>query len=216
MLRITIADDHPLFRDAIRVALNDLDTPDGLEVIEAASASEAMHLAEVHPDLDLLLLDLHMPGMSGLSGLMDIRRDHPSLPVIILSASDDAKVVYDCLELGAMGYVPKKYDKAAITNAIREVLEGHIHQPSELAASVTPKDDSNVEDQSVAQAVGRLTAQQTRVLKAITKGRPNKIIAHELGIAEKTVKAHVTEIFKKLGVTNRTQAVLAVKHLFGT
>ena len=213
MLRIAVADDHPLFRDAIRLALNDLRAPDGMEVIEAASADDAMRLAEAYPDLDLLLLDLNMPGMDGLAGLLDIRRRHPSLPIGIVSASDDADVARQCLKIGAMAFVPKRYDKAAMTKAIQEVLSGQVHRPSDIGPCPLMEGGEPVENSCVMQALRSLTAQQMRVLKAIAKGQPNKIIALDLGIAEKTVKAHATEIFRKLGVSNRTQAVLAVKDL---
>ncbi len=213
MLRIAIADDHPLFRDAIRLALNDLNAPDGLEVIEAASAEDAGRVVDAHPDLDLLLLDLNMPGMDGLAGLVDIQRLHPSLPIGIVSASDDADVARQCLKIGAMAFVPKRYDKAAITKAVQEVLEGQIHRPPNLGPCLTPEGGEPAEISSVTEAMKTLTTQQMRVLKAIAKGMPNKIIAHDLGIAEKTVKAHATEIFRKLDVNNRTQAVLAVKDL---
>lgn len=215
MLRIAIADDHPLFRDAIRLALNDLSAPDGLEVIEAANADDAMGLAEAHPDLDLLLLDLHMPGMDGLAGLLAIRRRHPSLPIGIVSASDDADIARHCLKIGVMAFVPKRYDKASITEAVQEVLDGRVHRPSNMGLCATSADGPPAETSCIAAAMKTLTAQQMRVLKAIAKGRPNKIIAHDLGIAEKTVKAHATEVFRKLGVNNRTQAVLAVKDLLG-
>ncbi len=214
MLKIVIADDHPLFRDAIRLALDDLAAPDGLTIFEASSADDAKDLARSHHDLDLMLLDLRMPGMNGLGGLVDLRKRHPSLPIAIVSASDDPRVMRDCLDLGAMGFVPKSYQKAAIADAIRDVLEGRVHQPPSIEASAMPVENDDDETE-ITQAIQTLTPQQLRVLQAIARGQPNKIIAYELGIAEKTVKAHVTVILKKLAVTNRTQAVLAVRHLFG-
>ena len=206
MLKVVIADDHPLFRDAIRLALNDLDAGEALEIIDAANADEAETLASGHDDLDLLLLDLRMPGMNGLAGLIELRRKYPALPIAVVSATDDPKVMRDCLDIGAMAFIPKGYDRASIAGAIAEVLEGGVHRP-EAAAVVPAAEDANA---SIMEGIRALTPQQLRVLKAIAKGQPNKIIAYELGIAEKTVKAHVTVILKKLGVTNRTQAVLAV------
>ena len=203
MLRIVIADDHPLFREAIRLALGDLAEGETLEIIEAASADEATSIADGHDDLDLLLLDLRMPGMNGLAGLIDLRRRHPALPIAVVSATDDPKTMRDCLAFGALGFIPKSYDRASIADAIKDVLDGKTHHPPAAAAL-----EEDV-DSSVMQGIKALTPQQFRVLQAITEGKPNKIIAYELGIAEKTVKAHVTVILKKLGVSNRTQAVLA-------
>ena len=209
MLRIAVADDHPLFRDAVRLALEDLGTKEPLDVIEAASAGEAMEIADTRDDLDLLLLDLRMPGMNGLSGLIDLRRRHPALPIAVISAADDPKVIKDCLTFGAMGFIPKSYARSAITTAIQDVLDGRLHIPSAVEDLA---DDQHVET-SVTEGIKALTPQQLRVLQAIAKGQPNKVIAFELGIAEKTVKAHVTVILKKLGVSNRTQAVLAAKNI---
>lgn len=204
MLRIVIADDHPLFRDAIRLALSGLAADEALDIIEAASADEAKSIADAHDDLDLLLLDLRMPGMNGLAGLIDLRRRHPALPIAVVSATDDPRTMRDCLAFGALGFIPKSYDRASIAEAIRGVLEGKTHQPS--AAALPEGQDV---DRSVMQGIEALTPQQFRVMQSIAKGQPNKIIAYELGITEKTVKAHVTVILKKLGVSNRTQAVLA-------
>lgn len=205
MLKVVIADDHPLFRDAIRLALNDLGADDAIEIVEAANADEAKTLASDHDDLDLLLLDLRMPGMDGLAGLVELRRQHPALPIAVVSATDDPKIMRNCLDLGAMAFIPKSYDRASIAGAIEDVLAGRMHLP-EAAAGFEKGIDA---DASLLESIKTLTPQQFRVLKAIARGQPNKIIAHELGIAEKTVKAHVTVILKKLGVTNRTQAVLA-------
>lgn len=208
MLRIVIADDHPLFRDAIRLALNDLAIDGPMEIIDAASADEAKSLAKAHDDLDLILLDLRMPGMNGLAGLVELRRQYPALPIAVVSASDDPKVMRDCLAFGAMAFIPKCYDRSSIAGAIGDVLEGRVHQPAAAAAA----DISGV-DMQVTEGIKALTPQQLRVLQAIAKGQPNKIIAYELGITEKTVKAHVTVILKKLGVSNRTQAVLASRNM---
>lgn len=212
MLRIAIADDHPLFRDAIRLALDDLGTDEALDIIEAASADEARQVVDAHDDIDLLLLDLRMPGMNGLACLIELRRRHPALPIAIISATDDPKIIRDCLTFGAMGFIPKSYDRRAIAAAISDVLEGRIHQPP-LASGFADEPDARA---SVSQGIEALTPQQLRVLQAIAKGQPNKIIAFELGITEKTVKAHVTVILKKLGVSNRTQAVLAAGNIVAT
>ncbi|MGI9434270.1 MAG: response regulator [Geminicoccaceae bacterium] len=214
MLTILIADDHPLFREAMRVALSDLEVPERLTIIEAASAGEATVIVDDQHDLDLLLLDLRMPDMNGLSGLVDIRKRRPGLPIVVVSATDDARIMRDCIAYGAMGFIHKSYDRRSMTKAVREVLDGDIHLPREAAAQPGTPADSADQDRSIAKRIQSLTPQQLRVLRALAKGQPNKIIAHELGLAEKTVKAHITEILRKLNVTNRTQAVLTTSHFF--
>ncbi|MGI9418560.1 MAG: response regulator [Geminicoccaceae bacterium] len=209
MFRVVIADDHPLFRDAIRLALSDVGAGETMEIVDAASADEAKALADQHDDLDLLLLDLRMPGMNGLAGLIELRRRHPALPIAVVSATDNPKIMRDCLDLGAMAYIPKSYDRRSIASAIEDVLAGRMHLPEAAAGSAACIDA----DASLLESVRTLTPQQLRVLQAIAEGKPNKIIAHELGIAVKTVKAHVTVILRKLGVTNRTQAVLAASRI---
>jgi len=214
MLTILVADDHPLFREAMRTALGDLAEPGQLDIIEASSADEAQRLVDQHRDLDLLLLDLRMPGMNGLAGLVEIRKRHPALPIVVVSAADDAKIRRDCIAYGAMGFIHKSYDRVSMTQAVMEVLEGDIHLPDD--AALPPGASSNSTDEETARRIQSLTPQQLRVLQALAKGKPNKIIAHELGLAEKTVKAHVTVILRKLNVTNRTQAVLMASDLLSS
>jgi len=155
-----------------------------------------------------------MPGMNGLAGLVDMRKRYPALPVVIVSATDDAKTMRDCIAFGAMGFIHKSYDRSAITLAIKDVLDGEIHLPEEAAHAADSSDVGDGGDQDIAKRIQSLTPQQLRVLQAVAKGQPNKIIAYELGLAEKTVKAHITEILRKLNVTNRTQAVLSTSGFF--
>jgi len=213
MLKIVIADDHPLFRDAIALALGELADPDAPQILEAESADEAKQLALDDADLDLLLLDLRMPGMDGLNGLIELRKTFPALPIVVISASDDPSIVRNCLAFGAMGFVPKSYERKAIAAAIRSVLAGNVYRPATIVDMETAADVETTHAASMACSIETLTSQQLRVLQAISRGQPNKIIAYELGITEKTVKAHVTAILKKLGVTNRTQAVLAARRV---
>lgn len=192
----------------MRTALGDLAKAEPMTFVEANSADEAKVLIDRHQDLGLLLLDLNMPGMNGLAGLVEIRKEHPTLPIIIVSATDDAKVMRDCISYGAMGFIHKSSDRASMAEAIRTVQDGDIYLPESAALQVCGQDDDPNEDKE--QLIRSLTRQQLRVLQAIAKGQPNKVIAHELGLAEKTVKTHVTAILQKLKVTNRTQAVLMV------
>jgi DNA-binding NarL/FixJ family response regulator len=207
-LKILIADDHPLFREAVRTALGGLAKAEPVTFVEAGSADEAKRLIDREHDLGLLLLDLNMPGMSGFAGLVDIRKLHPALPIVIVSATDDVKVMRDCITYGAMGFIHKSSDRASMANAVRQVLDGDIYLPDSSALSMEDRASASDGAGEKARLIRSLTRQQLRVLEALAKGQPNKIIAHELGLAEKTVKAHVTAILQKLKVTNRTQAVL--------
>jgi DNA-binding NarL/FixJ family response regulator len=195
----------------MRTALGDLAKPGQLTVLEAASAGEAQCLVDGHQGLDLLLLDLHMPGMNGLAGLVEIRRQHPALPIVVVSAADSAKIVRDCIAYGAMGFIHKSCDRSSMTRAVRKVLGGDIHLPDDAVLPANAQDVAADPDEETARRIRSLTRQQLRVLQALAKGQPNKIIAHELGLAEKTVKAHITVILRKLNVSNRTQAVLITK-----
>ena len=207
MLKLLVADDHPLFRDAVGLAIRQLDAAEP-QVLEAGTLEEAAKIAAAEPDLDLLLLDLNMPGAQGLSGLVELRRRFPALPIVVVSAAEDPRLIREAIAAGAMGYVPKSLDRAGIGEALRQVLAGEIWQPAEGGEDEAPS------GASVAQRLQALTPQQANILKLMVAGKPNKIIAYELAIAETTVKAHVTLILRKLGVFSRTQAVLAVRDFF--
>lgn len=204
MLKIVVADDHPLFREAVVLAVRQFSGAEA-EILEAGSLEEACAAAAAAPDLDLLLLDLAMPGAHGLSGLVELRRRFPALPVVIVSAAEDPRLIREAIAAGAMGYVPKSMDRAGIGEALRQVLAGEVWQPTEGGDEAPP---------AVAGRLQALTPQQANILKLMVAGKPNKIIAYELAIAETTVKAHVTLILRKLGVFSRTQAVLAARDFF--
>ena len=201
-LKIIIADDHPLFRGALRQALNDIARqPD---IIEAGTFEAARHTAADHLDADLMLLDLSMPGVSGFSGLMSLRAEFSSLPIVIVSASDDATTIRRALELGASGFIPKSSGLDDIRTAIETVLDGGVWAPEGMAREAE-------EDPAVVELMERLrtlTPQQTRVLSMLAEGLLNKQIAYELGVSEATIKAHVSAILLKLNVDSRTQAVI--------
>lgn len=207
MLKVLVADDHPLFREAVVLSIRHLDRTD-FQVLEAGTLDEVCRLATAMPDLDLLLLDLKMPGMDGLGGLLELRRRFPALPVVIVSATEEPRIIREAIAAGAMAYIPKSLDRSAITQALERVLAGEIWQPESdvgQLANETP----------VAERMQALTPQQTNILRLMVAGKPNKLIAYELSIAETTVKAHVTVILRKLGVYSRTQAVLAAREFFG-
>lgn len=211
MCKILVADDHPLFREAIGLALADFPSDDENQIIEAASVQDVIRIAADHHDLDLLLLDIYMPGMDGLAGLVEIRRRYPALPVVMVTASEDPSMVQQTLACGVAGYIPKTYGREQIAAALNEVMRGEIYRPPHLDPTII---DERVQHRvKVAERLRSLTPQQLKVLKAVIEGKPNKIIAYELDIAEKTVKAHITAVLRKLGVFSRTQAVLATHEL---
>lgn len=202
-----IADDHPLFRGALKQALsgfNDIE-----QILEAGDFETTKSLAIAHDSLDLLLLDLSMPGASGLSGLISIRGINSSVPVIVVSAHDDPETIRRSLELGASGFVSKSASMEDIREAVRTVLAGDIAAP--VGVDLGSEQDPEISD--LIKRLQTLTPQQTRVLGMLADGLLNKQIAYELGVSEATIKAHVSAILQKLGVDNRTQAVISLSRI---
>ena len=204
---IIIADDHPLFRGALRQAIGSV-MPKA-RVIEANGMDELNAVLGHERDIDLILLDLTMPGVQGFSGLLSLRAQHPELPVVIVSATEEATVIRRAMEFGASGFIPKSIDIDSIGGAIGAVLAGDVWTPPDV-------DLSAAEDKETADLVRRLatlTPQQVRVLTMLSEGLLNKQIAYELSVSEATVKAHVSAILDKLGVDSRTQAVIAASKI---
>ena len=208
MNRILVADDHPLFRAALRQAAAAA-VPDA-ELSDAADLEGVLAALSSRPDTDLVLLDLRMPGSRGLSGLAALRGQFPGVAVLVVSAHDEPAVVRRVLAHGAAGFIPKSADPSTIAEAVRSVLEQGHWLPHDLARAVAamPADEG---DTALATRLSRLTEQQFRVLSMLAEGLLNKQIADRLNVQERTVKAHVTAIFKVLGVANRTQAALAAR-----
>lgn len=205
--RILIVDDHPLFRDALRHTLSAGKTR--LEISEAGSLDALIaHLAK-DDACDLVLLDLRMPGVQGFSGLIFLRTQYPNIPVVIVSASEEAGIVQKSRDLGASGFIPKSSGTATIIEAVETVLDGGVWTPP-WAGREVPGD---AETTAIARRVASLTAQQIRVLMMLKEGLLNKQIAHALDVSEATVKAHVSAILLKLAVVSRTQAVIAATKL---
>jgi len=199
---ILIADDHPLVLGALRQAVSGA-VPGAL--IHEASDFESLAAAlEETPVMDLVLLDLFMPGVRGFSGLLFLRAERPSVPVIVVSGNEDRAVMRHCLEFGASAFVPKSLDMASMQAAIRAVLDGARWMPPDfdLAARTDP------ESGALVRRLSSLTPQQVRVLMMLSQGLLNKQIAYELTVSEATVKAHVSAILQKLDVDSRTQAVI--------
>ncbi len=204
---IIIADDHPLFRGAMRQALQGLFTH--LTVIEAGNLEEAVAALSSGQEVDLVILDLKMPGVSGFSGLSFLRVQHPSVPVVVVSGIQDSATIRTCMEFGAAGYIPKTTPIEAINAALRAVLAGEHWTPPDIAlGEIADKETSDL-----VRRLASLTPQQMRVLTMLSEGLLNKQIAYELSVSEATVKAHVSAILLKLGVESRTQAVIAAAKL---
>lgn len=211
--RLVIADDHPLFRDALRQALlngagGDADVSIG-EVKEAGSIDDVMSELSENPGTDLVLLDLTMPGVRGLSGLMNLRARFPDVPVVVVSASDDPAVVRRCADFGASGFIPKSLQVAEMRGAVASVIDGGEWFPPDI--DLATEDENELAD--IAHRLATLTPQQVRVLMMLGEGLLNKQIAYELSVSEATVKAHVSAILQKLGADSRTQAVIMVNRI---
>ncbi len=206
MARFLIVDDHPLFREALTSALRLVDAE--ADVYEATSIEGALDVLDAHDDFELALIDLSLPGTTGFSGLIRLRNSRPKLPILVISGHEEPAVVREALTLGIAGYVPKSTSKKRLAEAIAEALAGDVYEP-ELPRSATVESRAT-EESRILQRLRDLTPQQLAVLELVREGRQNKVIAHELKLAETTIKAHVSEVLRKLGVASRTQAVIEV------
>jgi DNA-binding NarL/FixJ family response regulator len=202
--RLVIADDHPLFRGALRQAVTGLFEAD--DIAEAGSFDDIVALLDRGSEMELILLDLAMPGVRGFSGLLYLRAQYPSVPVVVVSANDDPVVMRRCMEFGASGFIPKKLGIDVLRSAINTVLAGGVWTPPDLDLQ---GGRSDAETSALLTRLATLTPQQVRVLMMLSEGLLNKQIAYELSVSEATIKAHVSAILQKLGVDNRTQAVIA-------
>jgi len=211
-MKFLVVDDHAVVREGLRSVLESLD--DRVTVLEARSATEAYALVEQHADLDLVLLDLNLPGVEGYAAMQELHRRHHTLPVVILSGSEDTPSVVAALKMHALGFIPKSSPREVMLQALRLVLSGGVYIPPQalgLAGLDGPGESSNPDTKSIAKPA--LTERQAEVLGLIAQGKPNKLIASELNISEATVKAHVTDIMRALKVTNRAQAGVAARRL---
>ena len=208
-VRFLIIDDHPLFREAlhsaVQVAYPEADT------VEARSIAEALELLGDARPFDLALLDLNMPDVHGFEGLLQLRTRYPRLPVVVVSGYEEAKIISEALSYGAAGFIPKSARKSDLAAAIRTVMDGAVYVPDTYEIQKPDADQSDRAD--MVQRLAKLTPQQLRVLRMLRQGLLNKQIAYELQVGETTVKAHVSEILRKLNVYSRTQAVIEVSKL---
>ena len=207
MTRILVVDDHPLFRLALVQAVGNLE--EDIEIIEADGLDSARDVLGRRPDIDLALLDLHMPGSHGLMGLVTLRSEFPAVAVVMISANDDPLVMRRALTFGAAGFIPKRSSIAEIQGMLRAVIACEdpprpvLHDRSSEAAH----------DREVAKRLASLSPQQLRVLGLVAEGLLNKQIADRLEIQERTVKAHMSAVFERLEVRNRTQASTLLRSL---
>ena len=182
--------------------------------METADLDSTLVLTQEHDDLDLILLDLNMPGMHGLNGLINLRNEAPTVPVVIVSAEQDKQIVLQAITYGAVGFITKSSPRAQMTEAIEQILNGNVYLPSDIIRTQkNPSRRSHEEPSIPPELLQALTRKQLLVLERMTKGESNKQIAYNLDIAETTVKAHVSAILRKLNVHNRVQAILSASDI---
>ena len=209
-MRILVVDDHPLFREGLKFLLRDLD--DALTITEAANCTEATSLRG--ETFDLILLDLHMPGIAGLDALEAIRAAFQATRIVVLSGEEDPRHVRQAIDTGAAGFIPKSSTPGVLLNALRLILGGGIYLPP-IALRQFPDSVQSASSGQLSrdQVIKALSIRQNDVLNKAIQGKPNKVIARELSISDATVKAHLSAAFRVLGVHNRTEAVYAAARL---
>jgi DNA-binding NarL/FixJ family response regulator len=205
--RFVVADDHPLFRGALQQALSGFGAD--CEILEAEDFESAKAAIDGDLDIDLVLLDLAMPGASGLSGLVALRGLAPAVPIVIVSAHDDPQTIRRAVELGASGFISKSARMEELRRAVQTVLDGGIYTPGGIDLG----EEGDAEISELIARLRTLTPQQTRVLAMLAEGLLNKQIAYALNVSEATIKAHVSAILQKLRVDSRTQAVICLSRI---
>ena len=210
MDRFLVVDDHPLFREALHSAVRTA-YPQA-EVVEAASIDEAIAQIERRPAFDLALIDLSMPSVKGFEGVLTVRARFPGLPLVVVSGLEDPRIVNEAMNCGISGFIPKSIKKAELTDAIRKVMNGEVFVPASYTPA-SPDKSAKAKKLEFAERLATLTPQQLRVLGMLRQGLLNKQIAYELDVGETTVKAHVSEVLRKLNVASRTQAVIEASGL---
>ncbi len=201
-MKILHADDHALFREGMKFFLKLLDSD--VEIVEASNFQGLMDKLALEAPIDILLMDLAMPGMGELEGFFSIRRHYPKLPVVVLSGSNNTQVIRAVLDGGARGYIPKLVNSEVLMHALREVTSGEIYSPNFLFDSANDNDTEHPKSEAI-------TARQRDILGLLAEGMPNKLIGNALGITEGTVKQHLKLLYKRLDVQNRTQAIRAAR-----
>lgn len=211
MQRILIIDDHPIFRHAM-VTILGKKFPDS-QTLEANSLAEALELLEADAAFDLVMLDLNMPETCGLNGLLEIRNQHPNLPVVIISAETEKQNILQTISYGAVGFISKSSKIEEIATSVESIFEGNVCLPSEILRTSSARNRVKKEDAISLDQIRSLTRKELAVLKYLTQGLANKVIAYELNISETTVKSHVSSILKKLGASNRVKVVASAANI---
>ena len=213
MYKLLVVDDHPIFRQAIAgIIENEFK---GSTIFQSESIQEAHQIIQEQGDLDLVLLDLNMPSTSGLSGLLELRNEYPTIPVVIISAENDKQQILQTISYGAVGFISKSSPVKQITESLTSIFAGNVCLPSDIirTASDKPATKSNKEFEILPEKMQLLTRKELIVLKYLTQGEANKYIAYEMNISETTVKSHVSSILKKLGATNRVKVVVGAANI---
>ena len=211
MPKILVVDDHPLFREALSSSIEQ--AFDDAAILEAGTIQGTIDVISGNSDIDLVLLDLNLPGTSGFDGLLTLRTQFPKLPVVVVSGSDDRRIVAEALSYGVVGFIPKSAPKTMLKDAIVETLDGGVFLPPDYRKIEDLDDQGSANKNDMAKRLASLTPQQYRVLKMLSEGKLNKQIAYELEVGETTVKAHVSAILRKLKVYSRTQAVIKARQI---
>jgi DNA-binding NarL/FixJ family response regulator len=206
-----VADDHPLFRSALKHAVLSVL---GDNILESASFDETLDLLKIHQNMELVFLDLNMPGNQGLTGLTILRNNYPDVLVVIVSADERPEIIKKAIDFGSSGYIPKSTPLPIITQAVEQILEGQIWVPQDMLNDVEQL--NNTQYITFASRLEKLTPHQLRVLQLMADGLLNKQIAYELQVSESTIKQHVSAVLNKLGFNNRTQAGVMFKSVMST
>ncbi len=208
-MKILLADDHPLFREGVRLVLTQLG--DGAQIIDAHDYPSLFSQAENHPDLDMALADLNMPGLAGHEGIMQFRHRFPGIPLVVLTASESQADARHALSAGALGFIHKSSPSQIMLAALKQVLNGEVYVPPCLQHGDCA--DTHIAGMAQPSSPHLLTTRQLQVLQLLLQGKPNKVIARELNLSEGTVKIHVAGTFRALNVSNRVEASIAAREL---
>lgn len=210
-MRTLLVDDHAVFTQGLRFLLSDLD--ESMQFVEATSCEQALQIGG-ESDIDLILLDFHMPGLHGLDALRSVKKHFPSAAVVMLSSEDSPQIIRDVIDNGASGFIPKSSTADVLIAALRLILAGGIYLPTSALTDVRNQRQIAESDGEAPDApIEGLSPRQLQVLMKVIQGKPNKVVAYELNISEGTVKAHLSAAFRALGVHNRTEAVFAAAKL---